>query len=79
MKDSLPQEAYDKLADSYAALVDTKPHNAYYDRPAIQSLLVDLKERDILDAGCGTGVYTEWLINRGARVVGVDANEKLLS
>ena len=46
MKDSLPQNAYDKLADSYAALVDTKPHNAYYDRPAIQSLLFDLKEKD---------------------------------
>ena len=79
MKDSLPQEAYDKLADSYAALVDTKPHNAYYDRPAIQSLLVDLKEKDILDAGCGTGVYTEWLINEGARVVGIDANKKMIT
>jgi len=78
MKNSLPQAAYDELADSYAALVDTKPHNAYYDRPGVQSLLGDLDGQDVLDAGCGTGVYTEWLLDRGARVVGLDANEKML-
>ncbi len=78
MKDSLAQEAYDKLADSYAERIDTKPHNAYYDRPAIQSLVSDVKGKNILDAGCGPGVYTEWLINQGAAVVGIDANEKML-
>jgi len=79
MKDSLPQTAYDELADSYAALIDTKLHNAYYDRPGIQSLLRDLAGKDVLDAGCGTGVYSEWLLDQGARVVGVDANENMLS
>jgi SAM-dependent methyltransferase len=78
MKDSLPQRAYDELADSYARLVDTKPHNAYYDRPALQSLLGALSGAEVLEAGCGTGVYTEWLVARGARVLGVDANENML-
>ena len=34
-KEPIALAAYDALAESYAALVDTKPHNAYYERPAI--------------------------------------------
>ena len=36
----LAYDAYESLAEDYAARVDTKPHNAYYDRPAILSLAV---------------------------------------
>lgn len=79
MKDSLPHDAYTELADSYAKKVDNKPHNAYYDRPGIQSLLYNLQDKTILDAGCGTGIYTEWLLNNGSSVIGIDANEKMLS
>ena len=32
----------------------------------------------ILDAGCGPGVYTEWLIEHGADVVALDANENMV-
>ena len=35
--------------------VDTKPHNAYYDRPGAV-LLTDLASKTVLDAACGTGV-----------------------
>lgn len=78
MKDSLPQQAYDQLADSYAEIIQKKPHNAFYDRPAVQSLIYEIEDMEIFEAGCGTGIYTEWLINKGARVVGVDANENML-
>jgi SAM-dependent methyltransferase len=79
MKPSLPQAAYDLLADAYATQIDTKPHNAYYERPATQSLIGDVQGRIILDAGCGPGAYTAWLTDRGAKVVALDANEKMLS
>ncbi len=79
MKPSLPQEAYDSLADAYAAITDEKPHNAYYERPATRSLIGDVTGETILDAGCGPGAYTEWLLNRGAKVVALDANEKMLA
>jgi len=78
MNDSLPQECYNELADSYAAIIDTKPHNAYYDRPAMQSLVPNVKGKSILDAGCGPGIYTEWLLHNGAKVTAIDANEKML-
>ena len=63
---------YNRVADAYAALIDTKPHNAYYDRPAVISLWHDVKNREVLDAGCGPGVYAEELVKRGARVTAGD-------
>ena len=78
MQKSLSYEAYQKLAEAYASLIETKPHNAYYDRPAVFSLINDSTDKTILDAGCGPGVYTEWLISKGAKVIGLDASEKML-
>ena len=71
-------EAYEKLADAYAAQSDTKPHNAYYERPAMFSLMPDLNGRDVLDAGCGPGAYAEHLVSAGAKVVSVDASDRML-
>ncbi|HEU4508675.1 MAG TPA: methyltransferase domain-containing protein [Pyrinomonadaceae bacterium] len=71
-------DAYEILAESYAAVVDTKPHNAYYERPATLSLLPDVKGKRVLDAACGPGVYSEWLVSHGAEVVAVDASPKML-
>ena len=74
----IAQEAYDALAEAYAALVDTKPHNAYYERPATLSLLPEVHGKRVLDAGCGPGVYAEWLADNGAEVLAIDANEKMV-
>ncbi len=79
MKESFPHQAYTKLSAAYAAAIDTKPHNAFYDRPAVKSLVGSLGGRHILDAGCGTGAYTQWLLQEGARVVALDANEAMLA
>ena len=62
-------DAYETLAEAYASVVDTKPHNAYYERPATLSLLPNVNGKRVLDAGCGPGVYSEWLIERGARTL----------
>jgi len=72
------QDAYNDLAEAYAALVDTKPHNAYYERPAMLSLLPDVNGKRVLDAGCGPGAYAEWLADHGAQVVAFDANKKMV-
>ena len=74
----LAQEAYDELAEAYAAMIDTKPHNAYYERPATLSLLPEVKGKRMLDAGCGPGAYAEWLVSHGAEVVAFDANQKMV-
>lgn len=73
----IAQDAYNQLADAYAERIETKPHNAYYERPATLSLLSDLKGQYVLDAGCGPGVYAEILVGMGAEVVAMDANPKM--
>ncbi|MCB0202381.1 MAG: methyltransferase domain-containing protein, partial [Anaerolineae bacterium] len=75
----IAQDAYTTLADDYAARIDSKAHNAFYDRPAVISLLPDVAGLHVLDAGCGPGAYAEWLLDHGAQVVAVDANEKMLA
>ena len=74
----IAQSAYDELAEAYAEMVDTKPHNAYYERPATISLLPDVKGKLVLDAGCGPGVYAEWLVAHGAGVLAFDVNPKMV-
>lgn len=70
--------AYQELADAYAAKIDTKPHNAFYDRPAMLSMLPDVRGIKVLDAGCGPGAYTQALVERGATVVACDVSERML-
>lgn len=77
-KKPIALDAYEALAEAYAAAVDTKPHNAFYERPATLSLLPEVRGRRVLDAGCGPGVYAEWLLKRGARVVCLDASERMV-
>jgi SAM-dependent methyltransferase len=70
--------AYETLAESFAAGIDTKPHNAFYERPATLSLLPEVKGKCVLDAGCGPGVYAEWLADHGAEVVALDVSPKMV-
>ncbi|OLE55279.1 MAG: hypothetical protein AUG51_04155 [Acidobacteria bacterium 13_1_20CM_3_53_8] len=71
-------DAYEILADAYASVIDTKPHNAYYERPATLSLLPEVKGKRVLDAACGPGVYSEWLLSHGAEVIAVDSSPKMV-
>jgi SAM-dependent methyltransferase len=70
--------AYQHLADHYAASIDTKPHNAYYERPAMLKMWPDLNAMRVLDAGCGPGAYAECLISRGAKVTSIDVSERMI-
>lgn len=71
-------DAYETLAERYAAMVDTKPENAYLERPATLSLLPDVKGKRVLDAGCGPGSYAEWLVSHGAEVVAIDISPRMV-
>jgi SAM-dependent methyltransferase len=71
-------EAYEALAEHYAALIDSKPENAYYERPATLSLVQNVKGKRVLDAGCGPGAYSQWLVNHGAKVIAVDVSPKMV-
>lgn len=67
-------KSYDDKAEKYARKVDSSPWNAYYERPAMISLLPSLEKTKVLDVGCGSGWYTEYLLNHGATVTSFDFN-----
>ena len=77
--DPIARSAYDELAASYAADVRTDPYNADLEFPATSALVPDVTDSRVLDAGCGTGFYTDWLTEQGATVAGVDASEEMLA
>ena len=69
---------YEDKALKYAETVDTRPWNAYFERPAVVSLLPPLAGAKVLDAGCGSGWYAEYLIQRGANVTAFDFNSEFV-
>jgi SAM-dependent methyltransferase len=48
--------------------------------PALRALLPDMKDRRVLDLGCGFGWFCRWARQAGAsRVQGIDVSEKMLA
>ncbi len=72
-------DAYRAIAAEYARTVDRRPFNAFYERPAVLSLLPPLAGTRVLDAGCGSGWYDEYLLSRGATVTAFDLNPDLVA
>lgn len=72
-------QAYEKLAAGYDQKGDTKPANAYLERPATLSFLPDITKTCILDAGCGAGHLARELTDRGASLVGLDMSHEMLA
>ena len=78
-KHPVAHDAYEKLAAGYDREGDTKPANAYLERPATLSLLPDVAGACILDAGCGAGHLSRDLGERGAAVVGLDISRRMVT
>jgi len=73
-------DVYDDIAASYAeGYWDQNPYQADFEFPATTALVPDVSGKRVLDAGCGSGVYSRWLLERGADVVGVDASSEMLA
>jgi SAM-dependent methyltransferase len=69
---------YEAFAEAYVQRTESNSHNAYYERPAMLSLLSNIKFKRVLDAGCAGGFYAEWLVNYRADVVAIDISNKMV-
>src|SRR5258706_3818833 len=49
-------------------------YTAHYDRPAVLAALGPVSGLHVLDAGCGPGLYTTELLDRGGEVTAFDAS-----
>src|SRR6185437_12156558 len=65
---------YDVMGASYAARNSVGAFNAYYERPATIELLGQVGGRRVLEAGCGAGQLTAWLVEHGAVVTAFDVS-----
>ncbi len=79
MKRVDPSKFYDDMGELYTQKNENSVFNNSYERPATISLLPDVLNKSVLDAGCGGGTLTEWLVNQGAKVTAVDVSGKLVS
>jgi SAM-dependent methyltransferase len=77
-EDTVSIESYNEMAKYYENLVDTKPWNAYYERPAVISLLPEVKSMKVMDLGCAGGWYTKYLLDNGADVMAIDVNKNMV-
>lgn len=74
----LARKAFDALATGYDREGDTKPTNAFLERPAMLDLLPAVEGNTVLDAGCGAGHLTNELTARDASVVGLDVSRRMV-
>jgi SAM-dependent methyltransferase len=77
-KELISYNSYEEMAEYYFKYVDTKPYNAYYERPATISLLPEVEGKKVLDAGCAAGWYSNWLAEKGAIVTAVDFSPNMI-
>lgn len=69
---------YDAFAAAYSADNESNAYNALYERPAALALMGELAGQRVLDAGCGAGAHAAAMVERGARVTGIDKSRALL-
>ena len=72
----------DLFAEKYTSplLAVFSPANAFLQsrRKKVLALVGDLRDKKVLDVGCGSGIFMVDFIKRGAMVTGVDYSQKML-
>ena len=69
---------YKQMADLYADDAAVDPIKVSYDRPTILAMAGDVRGKRVLDVGCSTGGLSEGFVERGASVVGIALNPRLI-
>jgi SAM-dependent methyltransferase len=69
---------YDQMAELYADDADVDPIKVLYDRPTLVAMAGEVRGKRVLDVGCASGGLAEAFVDRGAAVVGIDLNRRLI-
>lgn len=71
---------YTKYAVKYAEVVKSNIYNAHLERPSTLALLDNVKGKDVVDMGCGSGIYAEWFIKHSVNSLKcMDISEDMVS
>lgn len=74
-------KSWDAGADVYlgTASGETDPFKRLVDTPAFITLLGNIKDKLILDIGCGDGLFCRKLSNLGAKVIGLEGSPRMIA
>ncbi len=65
----MSSETYSQHATKYDEVIQDNIYNAYLERPSLQALLDSSKGLNVLDLGCGTGIYAQYFLDQDAHSV----------
>lgn len=65
-------QQYDKLSKSYGIFIKTDPIKQYVQYPTMEKFLGVVKGQTILDIGCGDGLFTRRIGQKGAKIIAYD-------
>jgi ubiquinone/menaquinone biosynthesis C-methylase UbiE len=72
-------KAYDRLAEIYhKKRIKGRDFNELAEQPVSFSLLGNIKRKKVLDAGCGSGIYSKILARKGAEIYGLEISQNML-
>lgn len=66
------------MASVYDSVIAESAFNAYYERPAMISMLGEVTGLRVLEIGCGSGPLTQHLVDQGAKVTASDVSPAML-
>ncbi len=72
------RNAYKIIGECFATIALDGLYTDYYERPVMYSLLGDVQGCRVLDAACGHGSTSKWLIEQGAIVSAFDASPTMV-
>ncbi|MED1202233.1 class I SAM-dependent methyltransferase [Heyndrickxia acidicola] len=80
---SLPDISDEQFDDTFKVNAKLRKsgitYNDFVEQPAIKSTISNLKDKSVLDLGCGTGHFSRYCIENGAsRVIGIDISKNMI-
>jgi len=76
----MPNAKYDKkLSANYSSLIKQDPLKVYAQYPSTLHYLKNIKNKKILDIGCGDGLLPRMLAEKGAKVVAFDVSKEQIA
>ena len=78
MKDDNKMYFYESIADHFDSIMNMYDTNKRLNVVFHELLNESIENKNILDAGCGTGWFSKWACDRKAKVTSMDLGENLL-
>lgn len=76
----MKSEMYSTCAPQYSLAIEENIYNACLERPSLNALIGDVKGKDVIDLGCGPGIYAAQFISQGAKsVTCLDLHDEMIA